>query len=268
MKLVALSALLVFLWEFLSLFFSPSSASSTASKNRRELQEQPIARAHHGRHCRPTPFLPPFRRREDIGLFLQESNFKIGVELGVQRGFYTRDLLSKWRTADKYVLVDLWAQQENYLDGANVANRIHEKYMAESIANAQNMKNQGFVKEFVVCRNYTVNCALDYPDFHFDFIYVDARHDYKGVLLDIRTWWPKLKFGGVMAGDDYAIQSEVAGNWSVNFDGTVDYTGRIVRGAVDDFFSDRFHDLKGCPRQVTVSYRENPHYLNTWAVRK
>lgn len=221
-----------------------------------------------GRRCHPAAFLPPFRKRQDIGLFLRDAGFKVGVELGVQKGYYTRDLLSQWATAEQYVLVDLWAEQENYLDGANVQNNVHEQYMREAVDNAQRMQTQGFVQEIVVCRNYTHNCVLDYPDSYFDFIYVDARHDYKGVMLDIRLWWPKLRHGGVMAGDDYAIQSEVAGNWSVNFDGTVDETGRIVRGAVDDFFSDRFHDLHGCPRQVTVSYKENPHFLNTWAVRK
>ena len=57
-------------------------------------------------------------------------------------------------------------------------------------------------------------------------------------------------------------------DWTVNYDGTKDTTGRVVRGAVDDFFSDVTHHMKGCPRQVTVSYKERKDYLNTWAVRK
>jgi hypothetical protein len=28
-----------------------------------------------------------------------------------------------------------------------------------------------------------------------DFVYVDARHDYCGVLEDIQTWWPLLRPG-------------------------------------------------------------------------
>eukprot|EP00758_Cryptobia_borreli_P017336 Tbor_TRINITY_DN6182_c4_g1::TRINITY_DN6182_c4_g1_i11::g.22020::m.22020 len=79
---------------------------------------------------------------------------------------------------------------------------------------------------------------------YFDYIYVDARHDYKGVLDDISQWWPKLKKGGIMAGHDYVIHSEVqmlglrmnfSQDWRVNYDGTIN-NGRIVRGAVDDFF--------------------------------
>eukprot|EP01034_Spumella_vulgaris_P026060 gene26060-32589_t len=93
----------------------------------------------------------------------------------------------------------------------------------------------------------------------------------EGALQDIRQWWPKLKVGGIMAGHDYMLKSEVdeanknwkgpKDDWSINFDGTINE--RTVRGAVDDFFSDRFGDMKGCPRQATISYRETA--FNTWA---
>eukprot|EP00758_Cryptobia_borreli_P017348 Tbor_TRINITY_DN6182_c4_g1::TRINITY_DN6182_c4_g1_i8::g.22014::m.22014 len=80
---------------------------------------------------------------------------------------------------------------------------------------------------------------------YFDYIYVDARHDYKGVLDDISQWWPKLKKGGIMAGHGYLIHAELPRKWRLkNYNrewrisgnnGTV-YNVRIVRGAVDDFF--------------------------------
>jgi predicted O-methyltransferase YrrM len=37
----------------------------------------------------------------------------------------------------------------------------------------------------------------------FDWIYIDGRHDYDGVLADFATAWPLLKKGGVMVFDDY-----------------------------------------------------------------
>ena len=33
-----------------------------------------------------------------------------------------------------------------------------------------------------------------------DFVYLDARHDFMGVVADIQAWWPKVKVGGVFAG--------------------------------------------------------------------
>jgi len=36
-----------------------------------------------------------------------------------------------------------------------------------------------------------------------DYLYVDADHSYEGCLSDLRLWWPHLKTGGLIAGDDY-----------------------------------------------------------------
>ena len=41
-------------------------------------------------------------------------------------------------------------------------------------------------------------------DASIDFVYVDASHDFGSVARDIRAWLPKLRPGGLMAGDDYA----------------------------------------------------------------
>lgn len=37
----------------------------------------------------------------------------------------------------------------------------------------------------------------------FDWIYVDGRHDYDGVMADFWAAWPLLKYGGAMVFDDY-----------------------------------------------------------------
>ena len=34
-------------------------------------------------------------------------------------------------------------------------------------------------------------------------IYLDAGHYYDAVISDLRTWYPKLKHGGIMAGHDF-----------------------------------------------------------------
>ena len=37
----------------------------------------------------------------------------------------------------------------------------------------------------------------------FDMVFIDADHRYSHVKRDLRDWWPKLKRGGIMCGDDY-----------------------------------------------------------------
>jgi hypothetical protein len=36
-----------------------------------------------------------------------------------------------------------------------------------------------------------------------DIIHLDGAHDYQSVLADLRVWWPLLKPGGTLIGDDY-----------------------------------------------------------------
>ena len=50
-----------------------------------------------------------------------------------------------------------------------------------------------------------------------DLIYIDASHDYEDVLRDLESYWPLVRDGGVMIGDDY-------GDWPG------------VTRAVDEFF--------------------------------
>ena len=140
------------------------------------------------------------------------------------------------------------------------------------------MINASFVKSAAQCRGFSTDCAELFPDTSLDFIYVDARHDRKGVLQDLVAYWPKLRQGGVMAGHDYMMQDEphadldpgrIGDDWTTNFDGTSDASGRAVRGAVNDFFSgvasESPAELRKCPRQPVISYREAS--WNTWIVR-
>ena len=34
-------------------------------------------------------------------------------------------------------------------------------------------------------------------------MYVDASHDYRNCRADLIDWWPKVKVGGLFAGNDY-----------------------------------------------------------------
>jgi hypothetical protein len=53
---------------------------------------------------------------------------------------------------------------------------------------------------------YSPDCAAQFEDNSLDFVYIDALHNYAAVKADMEAWFPKLKFGGVLAGHDYSLQ--------------------------------------------------------------
>lgn len=75
---------------------------------------------------------------------------------------------------------------------------------------------QGFNYEFIaranlsrilenirLIRNESVDQAHTYPNETFDIVYIDASHDYESVMADLQAWYPKVKKGGIISGDDY-----------------------------------------------------------------
>lgn len=70
-----------------------------------------------------------------------------------------------------------------------------------------------------------------FPDRSLDLIYVDGDHATVAVSQDLNLWWPKLKPGGVICGDDYAWPSV-----AVAVDGFARRTGLAVKVLYDNKF--------------------------------
>ena len=108
-------------------------------------------------------------------------------------------------------LVDAWERLENYVDNNNVDNKHHNYNYRVAMDRLAPWKER-----IELCINYTTVCAAQFRAKNeseiFDFVYVDARHDYKGILLDLTEWWPLLRKGGIMAGHDYVTQFEGEGD--------------------------------------------------------
>ena len=181
---------------------------------------------------------PRPKNREDLGSICQTQGYQTGAELGVQEGHFAHRMLSSWTSAQRYYLVDLWAHQANYNDSANVDNIEQERKFRASKARLAK-----FGEKPVWLRNDTVSAAHLVPDNSLDFIYVDARHDYCGVMDDLVAWWPKLRKGGLFAGHDFFTTQEYdnyVGAYKSQFDdwALCSNGSRItgaVKGAVLDF---------------------------------
>mmetsp|Transcript_11661 Transcript_11661/g.18969 ORF Transcript_11661/g.18969 Transcript_11661/m.18969 type:complete len:254 (-) Transcript_11661:606-1367(-) len=120
-----------------------------------------------------------------------------GVEIGVQGGAFAEKVLET-SGLKNYYLVDPWEHQKEYDDVANVDQEKQNTFLKETL-----WRVERFGKRPIIVRNYSTSAAPTFPDNFFDYVYVDARHDYKGVKEDMEAFWPKLKEGGIFAGHDY-----------------------------------------------------------------
>ena len=51
----------------------------------------------------------------------------------------------------------------------------------------------------------SVEAAKLYPDASLDFVYLDAGHSFEDINQDLNVWFPKIKYGGYIAGHDCSL---------------------------------------------------------------
>lgn len=54
-----------------------------------------------------------------------------------------------------------------------------------------------------VHRGLSTAIAGQFPDQYFDWVYIDADHTYEAVKQDLQAFYPKVRDGGLIAGDNY-----------------------------------------------------------------
>ena len=59
-----------------------------------------------------------------------------------------------------------------------------------------------------VHRGYSTDILQEFPDYYFDWVYIDGNHLYEFVKKDLELSMHKVKVGGFITGDDY-----VEGGW-------------------------------------------------------
>ena len=65
--------------------------------------------------------------------------------------------------------------------------------------------NTKSISEYFTChRKLSWEAAELFDDESVDYVMIDAGHDYESVKKDINAWWPKVKKGGIIGGDDFS----------------------------------------------------------------
>ena len=124
------------------------------------------------------------------------KDYNIGAEVGVLKGELSKKILSGWR--GKLYLVDAWRHIDGLVDMNNEDHNGQLNNMAETF-----MAVYDFDSRAVIIRDKSVQASSLFMDNSLDFVYIDAGHDKKSVTEDLEAWYPKVRGGGLIIGDDY-----------------------------------------------------------------
>ena len=124
--------------------------------------------------------------RRDVVRLLQSTEENIGIELGVAKGGFSKDLIET-RYFKKFFGID------RYLDNH------------DNLEYVEAIKHVGLNENYCLIKMTFKEALGIFPDNYFDFIYIDG-YAHTGQLggETIRDWYYKLKIGGVLSGDDYS----------------------------------------------------------------
>lgn len=122
----------------------------------------------------------------------------IGAEIGVWKGELSQAVLSTFPRLHM-ILVDPWEQST---DGGGITGGtidVLANAKAEAFHNLSEFRDRVAVMETQssVAAKKIEPCLLD-------FVFIDARHDYENVKVDLQTWYPKVRPGGLVCGHDYS----------------------------------------------------------------
>lgn len=139
----------------------------------------------------------------------QASSFEIAtgvcVEVGTWKGEFSEYILAK-DSVKKLYCVDPYKHFTNneYPDAIN--NATQEEF--DSIfTNLVTKLKKKFDNKVEFIRQLSTEAVKSFEDNSLDFVYIDGNNDYSYVLEDLNAWYPKIKKGGYLCGDDVYSQS-------------------------------------------------------------
>ena len=140
--------------------------------------------------------------------FVHDMNMKerklIGVEIGTFRGVNAHAILS-FLPMETLYLIDPYLQYEEYSE-AWIPNHMQSDFNDDYDMAKKRLKKYKNKIRFIKMKAdeaITISCLI--PD-NLDFVYVDGNHDYEYVKRDLELYYPKLRTGGVIGGDNFEVE--------------------------------------------------------------
>jgi hypothetical protein len=143
--------------------------------------------------------------REELAVLFSELGYIKGAEIGVEKGYYS-EVLCKANPKLHLDSIDAWKSYKGYQDHTNQA-KLDSFYTASQKLLAP--------YDCTLFREFSMDAVKHFADKYFDFVYIDAAHDFLNVTQDIAMWSKKVRLGGIVAGHDYKRDNNPNWNYQV-----------------------------------------------------
>jgi predicted O-methyltransferase YrrM len=126
--------------------------------------------------------------RSDFAALCNAKHAQIAVEIGTDRGLFAAEFLERWHGEILYCVDPFMPYPQ--MPWARDADLI---MAAERLA--------PYARRVRICCTTSSEFAKTMT--RADFIYIDGAHDDASIREDLRLWWPRVRSGGTLAGDDF-----------------------------------------------------------------
>lgn len=123
----------------------------------------------------------------------------VGAEIGVYKGDNAFFILTNL-SIKKLFLIDPYLEYQEYKGNVGWT-KINQSDFNKFLIVAKR-KLKAFKDKSIFIREKSEDAIGRLPN-NLDFVYIDGNHEYKFVKRDIELYYPKLKRGGVLGGDNF-----------------------------------------------------------------
>lgn len=133
----------------------------------------------------------------------------VGVWVGRNEAYLGQRIKELNKDIKVYAVDTFWGTQN---EEDKIRDLVIERYSGDMYPYfIQNMIDCGVDDVVTPLKMTSIEASKQFEDNSIEFCFLDGDHSYESIKADIEAWLPKVKHGGVIAGDDYAHFSHTVG---------------------------------------------------------
>jgi hypothetical protein len=129
---------------------------------------------------------------------ISELQMTAVIEVGVFRGDFAHHILHGCPKIRQYFMIDPWRHLDDWNKPTNKSDIEFEQIKKEAIQKTAFAEDRR-----IVLQGKTSEVSGEIAQNSVDFAYIDGDHTLRGISIDLPCICPKLRDGGILAGDDF-----------------------------------------------------------------